>query len=242
MPDSELAAMKPQVYLDSRPAAYFDRFHAHARAHQPGWAYSLLRVLCFPLCRGLYRLRDAGVENVPTDGPAILAPNHFSGMDHFLVGFPIDRPVRYMAKSQLFKGRFLEWALPRVGAFPVRRGHHDEEAIATARTILGQGGVLVMYVEGGRSRSGEIGSQARPGIGRLALETGSPIVPVAIQGSERARNWKRLEFPAVTVRYGEPLEVGSDPHPSRERQQEVADAVLARVRDLHAELESGRPG
>jgi 1-acyl-sn-glycerol-3-phosphate acyltransferase len=159
-------------------------------------------------------------------------------MDHFLVGFAVRRRVRYMAKSQLFKGRFLESALPRVGAFPVRRGQRDEEAIITARTILGQGGLLVMYVEGGRSRSGQIGTEARPGIGRLALQSGAPIVPVAVHGSERARNWKRLEFPAVTVRYGEPLHFGADPNPSRERQQEVADAVLASVRSLYAELSS----
>jgi 1-acyl-sn-glycerol-3-phosphate acyltransferase len=235
MPHSELSPMRPQVYLDQRPAEYFDRFHARAREWGPDWAYALLRVICTPICRGLYRLRDEGVEHVPSEGPAILAPNHFSAMDHFLVGFPISRPVRYMAKSQLFKDPFLEWALPRVGAFPVRRGQHDEEAIITAKAILAQGGLLVMYVEGGRSRSGEIGTRARPGIGRLALETGSPVIPIAVQGSQRARNWKRLEFPPVMVRYGEPLRFGQDPKPSLERQQRVADQVLAKVSEMHAE-------
>ena len=93
-----------------------------------------------------------------------------------------------------------------------------------------------MYVEGGRSRSGRIGTSARPGIGRLALETGAPVVPVAIRGSERARNWRRLEFPAVTVRYGEPLRFEVELEPSRERQQAVADEVLAAVRTMHGEL------
>jgi 1-acyl-sn-glycerol-3-phosphate acyltransferase len=239
---SELAPLKPQVYLDPRPAEHFDRFHARARSRGPDWTYPLLRVLCVPICRGLYRLRDEGAANVPHAGPAILAPNHFSGMDHFLIGFPIARPVRFMAKSQLFKGRFLEWALPRLGAFPVRRGQRDGEALSTARSILSQSGLLVMYVEGGRSRSGQIGDRARPGIGRLSLETGAPIVPVAIHGSERARNWKRLEFPSITVRYGEPLEFSVQSDPPRERQQEVADAVLARVRSLHAELSAGDRG
>jgi 1-acyl-sn-glycerol-3-phosphate acyltransferase len=96
--------------------------------------------------------------------------------------------------------------------------------------------VLVVYIEGGRSRSGQIGAKAKPGIGRLALQTGAPVVPIAIHGSERARNWKRLEFPAVTVRYGDPLPFGSEPEPSRERQQQVADETLVRVRELHAEL------
>jgi 1-acyl-sn-glycerol-3-phosphate acyltransferase len=146
-----------------------------------------------------------------------------------------------MAKSQLFRGPLLEFALSHLGAFPVRRGHHDEEAVLTARAILAQGGLLVMYVEGGRSRSGEIGARARPGVGRLALETGFPVIPVAICGSERARNWKRLEFPAVTVRYGEPLRFGVESGPSRERQRQVADEVLARVRAMHAELKPASP-
>ena len=235
---SDLAPMRPQVYIDPRPAGYFDRFHERARSRGPDWTYPLLRVISTPPCRGLYRLKAQEVGRVPDRGAVILAPNHFSGMDHWFVAFPLRRPVRFMAKSQLFKGRFLEWALPHVGAFPVRRGQRDEQAIITAQTILGQGGVLVMYVEGGRSRSGRIGSSARPGIGRLALETGAPVVPVAIHGSERARNWRRLEFPAVTVRYGEPLRFDVELEPSRERQQAVADEVLAAVRRMHRELEA----
>ncbi len=236
MPHSDLAPMRPQVYLDPRPPEYFDRFHAYVRAREAGLIYPVTRFLSFPPCRLLYRLRAQGLECVPDRGPVILAPNHFSGMDHWFVAFLMRRHVHWMAKSQLFKGRPLEWFLTRIGAFPVRRGQRDEEAIVTAETILGRGGVIVMYVEGGRSRSAVVGARARPGIGRLALETGCSIVPVAIHGSERARNWKRLEFPAVTVRYGEPLRFGTEPNPSRERQQQVADEVLARVRAMHDEL------
>jgi 1-acyl-sn-glycerol-3-phosphate acyltransferase len=227
--------MRPQVYLDPRPAAYFDRFHARARERGPDWIYPLLRAVSQPI-RILYRLRAVDLGNVPARGPVILAPNHFSAMDHWFVGLLLRRRVRFMAKSQLFKGPFLEFVLAHAGAFPVRRGQHDEEAIVTAQAILGQGGVLVLYVEGGRSRSGRIGASARPGIGRLALETGAPIVPVAIHGSERTRNWRRLEFPAVTVRYGKPLEFAVEHEPSRGRQQAVADEVLAAVRTMHAEL------
>jgi 1-acyl-sn-glycerol-3-phosphate acyltransferase len=238
MPNRDPGPMRPQVYLDPRPAAYFDRFHARARRRGPDWTYPLLRVISFPLCRLVYRLRTEGASLVPREGPVILAPNHFSAMDHWFVGMMLPRRIRFMAKSQLFKSRALEWALSHLGAFPVRRGQQDEEAMLTATTILGQGGALVMYIEGGRSRSGRIGSAARPGIGRLALETGTPIVPVAIHGSERARNWRRLQFPAVIVRYGEPMRFGGASDASRERQQEVADAVLANVRAMHEELEA----
>jgi 1-acyl-sn-glycerol-3-phosphate acyltransferase len=234
---SDLAPMRPQVYVDPRPADYFDHFHARARSRGPDWIYPLLRAVSQPL-RVLYTLRARDIDNVPARGPVILAPNHFSGLDHWFVGLVLRRRVRFMAKSQLFKGPFLEFVLSHAGAFPVRRGQRDEEAIITAQAILGQGGVLVMYVEGGRSRTGRIGSSARPGIGRLALETGAPVVPVAIHGSERARNWRRLEFPAVTVRYGKALRFEVEHEPPRERQQAVADEVLAAVRTMHAELEA----
>jgi len=233
MPD--LAPMRPQVYVDPRPANYFDRFHERARSRGPDWIYPLLRIVSQPV-RLAYRLRAVDLANVPARGPVILAPNHFSGLDHWFVGLLLRRQVRFMAKSQLFKGPFLEFVLSHAGAFPVRRGQRDEQAIITAQTILGQGGVVVMYVEGGRSRSGRIGTSARPGIGRLALETGAPVVPVAIRGSERARNWRRLEFPAVTVRYGEPIRFDVELEPARERQQAVADEVLAAVRKMHSEL------
>jgi len=233
--------MKPQVYIDPRPAAYFDRFHRRARTREPDWVYTFVRVVSYPYCRIVFRLRARQIELVPRDGPVILAPNHFSAMDHWFVGILLPRRVRFMAKSQLFKGAFLEFVVSHAGAFPVRRGQHDEEAITTALTILGRGGVLVIYPEGGRSRSGQIGATARHGIGRLALRSGAPIVPVAVSGSERARNWRRLQVPAVTVRYGAPMRFGIEPDASRERQQAVADQVLAAVRELYV-VTAGRAG
>ncbi len=97
--------------------------------------------------------------------------------------------------------------------------------------ILERGDVVVMYLEGGRSRTGELGT-ARPGLGRLALETGVPVVPVAIFGSERTRNWRRLQFPKVTVRFGEPVRFDQIAEPDREQSQYASDQVFARVREL----------
>jgi len=224
--------MKPQVYVDPRPPEYFDRFHARARRREPDWFYTY--------CRLVFRIRAEDTDHVPADGPVILAPNHFSAMDHWFVGILLRRRVHFMAKSQLFRGRALEFVLAHAAAFPVRRGQRDEEAIITALTILRRGGILVIYPEGGRSRSGHIGHSARAGIGRLALESGAPVVPVAIHGSERARNWRRLQFSAVTVRYGEPLRWEPEPEPSRERQQARADDVLAAVRALHGDLAAAK--
>lgn len=226
--------MKPQVYKDPRPAEYFEQFHEAAR-RGAGWTYTLARIVVTIPTILVYRLRVAGLENVPKEGPLVLAPNHFSQMDHFFVGIHLRRKIRFMAKSQLFGTPVLTYIYKHGGAFPVRRGHHDEEAIETARILLDQGEMLLVYVEGGRSRSGELG-QPKPGIGRIALETGVPIVPVYIHGSERVRSWKRLRFPKVTVQFGEPLSFAVERAPSRERQREVAGEVFGRVREMHAGL------
>jgi hypothetical protein len=118
----------------------------------------------------------------------------------------------------------------------VRRGHHDEEAFITAFDVLGRGEAVVMYPEGGRSRTGDLAPQAKPGVGRLALESGAPVVPVAILGSHQVRNWKRLQFPRVTVQYAAPIRFDRIERSSREQQQEAADLILDRIREVHSQL------
>jgi 1-acyl-sn-glycerol-3-phosphate acyltransferase len=235
MPD-----MKPQVYKDDRPASYFDQFHASARKGV-GWTYTFVRIVVSLPTLLIYRVREIGRENVPKTGPLILAPNHFSQMDHFFIGLYLRRKIRFMAKSQMFGPRVLTYVYKHGGVIPVRRGHHDEEAFKTAFTVLGQGGMLLIYAEGGRSRSGELG-EPKPGVGRLGLESGAPIVPVAIYGSAGVRRWKRLRFPKVTVQYGEPLVFPREDEPSRERQLEAATEVFGRVREMYEGLvtRSGR--
>jgi len=229
-----MSDMKPQVYRDERPAEYFDQFHAAARKGV-GWTYPLVRAIVSLPTLLIYRTRAIGVENVPKSGALILAPNHFSQMDHFFVGLYLRRQVRFMAKSQMFGPPVLTYIYKHGGVFPVRRGHGDEESMKTALTILEQGGMLLVYAEGGRSRSGELG-EVKPGIGRIALESGAPVVPVAIQGSEKVRSWKRFRFPKVTVQFGEPIELPTEAAPSRERQLEVAERIFAPVREMYAGL------
>jgi 1-acyl-sn-glycerol-3-phosphate acyltransferase len=235
-----MADMKPQIYKDDRPAEYFDQFHASARKGV-GWTYTFARIILSLPTLLIYRVRAIGLENVPRSGALILAPNHFSQMDHFFVGLYLRRKVRFMAKSQMFGPPLLTYIYKHGGVFPVRRGHRDEEAIKTAATILDQGEMLLVYAEGGRSRSGKL-KEVKPGIGRIALESGALVVPVAIQGSERVRRWKRLSFPKVTVQFGEPLRFPVEETPNRERQLEVAEQIFAPVRGMYEELatRSGR--
>jgi len=226
--------MKPQVYKDPRPAEYFQQFHAAARKGV-GWTYTLARIVLTVPTVLLWRVRGIGVKNVPKEGPLVLAPNHFSQMDHFYAGVYLRRKIRFMAKSQLFGPPVLTYIYKHGGVFPVRRGHHDEEAFETVRQLLDQGEMLLVYAEGGRSRSRQLG-EPKPGIGRIALESGVPIVPVAIHGSERARQWKRFRFPKVTVQFGEPLRFAVEEAPTRERQLQVATEVFARVREMYEGL------
>ena len=239
---SDLASMREQVYTDERPKEHFDRFHARARTREPDWAYELTRVITSLYAYTFLRARSISTEKVPGSGAVILAPNHFSFMDHFLMGCYIRRKVRFMAKSQLFKPP-MQFIYTHGGVFPVRRGARDEEMFVTAETILAKGGAITMYCEGGRSRTGKVGSEAKRGIGRLALETGAPVVPIAIYGSSRVRNWKRLQFPKVTIQYGDALRWEPVENPSREAQQAVADEVLSEIRRLYEGLEEhGRKG
>ncbi len=238
---ADLAPMKDQVYADRRPKEYFDRFHEHARSRDPRFVYDFVRFASSIYAYLFFRARSVGSQNVPETGPVILAPNHFSFMDHFLLGCPLRRKVRFMGKSQLFQPP-LAWVYMHGGVFPVRRGARDEETFITAKAILARGGVVAMYPEGGRSRTGALSERVRPGIGRLALESGAPVVPVAIVGSSRIRNWKRLRFPAVTVEFGRPLRFQSESEPSRASQQETADAVFAEIRAIYdRRLASGHP-
>ena len=160
--------------------------------------------------RAPLRFRVAGRDHLPGTGPAIVAPNHKSFVDIFVVGIATRRHLRFMAKSELFKGP-LGWLFTRLGAFPVRRGEADREALETARAVLRQDGLLIVFPEGTRVDERDALGSPHHGAGRLAVETGAPIVPAAILGTSHL--WlgpipkpRRVEItflPAVTVTSGE---------------------------------------
>jgi len=227
--------VKPQVYKDPRPAEHFTRFHERARRRRPDYIYDLVRLLLTPLLLLFYRTRCIDSDKVPVEGPAVITPNHFSFWDHFFIAVYLRRKVQFMAKSQLFQ-RPIQFIFTHGGVFPVLRGRRDEEAFKTAHTILARGDLVVMYAEGGRSRSGELG-QARPGVGRIALESGVPVVPTAISGSAEVRNWRKLRFPKVTVQYGDPIRFERIDSPTRDQAQAAADEIFERVQQLYYGLQ-----
>ncbi len=242
MKRSEQLAAMGSGGRDERPAECFDAFHERSRTKEPDFAYEWVRVLTGLWALTFFRTRTISSEKVPQSGPVILAPNHGSFMDHFFLAAFIRRKVQFMAKSQLFQPP-LQYVYSHGGVFPLRRGHRDEEAFVTARAILERGGAVAMYCEGTRSRDGKLSDRPKPGIGRLALETGAAIVPVAIHGSAKVRNWRKGEFPKVTVQYGDPIRFEAVQNPTRDQQMAVAEEIFGEIRVLYSGLETlGRKG
>lgn len=228
-----MAELPPQKYKDPRPAEYFDQFHERSRTKKPNWVYELVRGILTPVAVLLYRTRAIGTENVPAEGPVLLAPNHFSQMDHFFAGVFLRRKIRFMAKSQLFGPPVLTSIFTHGGVFPVRRGYRDDEAFKTVYTIFEemQGSVLV-YAEGGRSRTGGLGDP-KPGVGKIALESGVDVVPIAIYAVRSKRPWSKFTFPKVTVQFGLPMSFPVVEEPTREQQMEASEAIFDHVRIMY---------
>jgi 1-acyl-sn-glycerol-3-phosphate acyltransferase len=191
------------------PVAALTNEEAHRVARERGvsrWLYRLFRVIVGPLVRLLYGLTVTGVENIPATGAAIIAPNHKSFFDSFVIAVGIPRPVRSIGKAELFHG----WrgrVFLGLGGFPVRRGESDAEALETARTVLRNGDLLVMFPEGTRVRDPDALGSPKRGAARLALEIGVPLIPTAISGTEK----RRIPRPRrVQVSFGAPIDVSAD--------------------------------
>lgn len=202
---------------------------------RPSWIYLLIGALTAPVVRALFRLRAGGLENLPQGG-YVLAANHLSNLDPWALGVPLfpRRHLRFMGKSELFRTP-LKQIITAGGAFPVHRGQGDLEAIETAKSLVLDGHVVVMFPEGTRQRKG-LRKRYRPrphtGAARIALAAASPLVPAAIVGTDRL---SRLG--PIRVTYGKPLDVsdldGQDP---REAAQQATDRLMAEIERLKAEL------
>jgi glycerol-3-phosphate dehydrogenase (NAD(P)+) len=191
----------------SRPDFAGSHAALHDRTRDRGvnpLVYWLVRALVQPFFHLYFRLSRIGREHVPESGPVIYCSNHRSFLDPFVIGTIARRPIYYVAKQELFRHRLIAWLLNSLGAFPVVRGAGDQDMLATAKAILERGDSVLMFAEGTRIRPGALGRPKR-GVGRLALETGAPVVPVAVFGTEAVRKGWRIRPHKVRIRIGSPL-------------------------------------
>ncbi len=199
----------------------------HRRAREQGanpFVYWLVRAFFQPFFHIYFRMSRIGREHIPAEGPVIVAANHRSFLDPFVIATMARRPMYYVAKQELFKKPLVAWFLNALGAFPVNRGMADTEMIETARAILARGDIVLIFPEGTRTRPGSLGKPHR-GVGRLALETGAPVVPVAVIGTEAVRRGWRIRPHKVRIRAGRPLRFPQVEGPSAA----LAGAVTARI-------------
>ncbi len=218
------------------------RYHDYTRRHGVNWLlYLLARVFMTPFCVVYFRLTRNGRDHGRVRGGLIVAANHRSFLDPFVIGgaLPWRRPMNYVAKVELFERRWQGWLLSRLGAFPIRRGESDEDSVETARLVVERGGTVCIFPEGTRIRHGTLASPKR-GVGRLALQTGAPVVPTAIVGSEHVRRGWRIRPRKVRVRLGKAMTFPRVEEPS----PPLAESVTARIWPnvlLQWEAEGGLP-
>jgi 1-acyl-sn-glycerol-3-phosphate acyltransferase len=204
---------------------------------RPSWLYSAIALLSWPVLKTLFRHRAAGLENVPADGGFVLAANHWSNFDPWPLGLPLfpRRFLRFMAKAELF------WfplgpIIKAGGAFRVRRGVRDEEAIATAVALCREGQTVVMFPEGTRRRKGlrkKYEAQWHTGAARIALEARVPLVPAGIAGTDRLARLGPLR-----VAYGAPIRLDDlSELPTSESARIATDRLQSAISELEEELE-----
>lgn len=221
---------------DENPAALED-------PSTPSWFYAFGRVALAPLARAIYRPRVEGRSNVPSEGRVIFASNHLSFIDSIAIPVAVaPRPVHFLAKSSYFEGTGFKGWLSRslftaVGAVPVRRGAGQAalDALEQQRQILETGAAVALYPEGTRSLDGRL-YKGRTGVAFLALQTGAPVVPVGLIGTDKVMP-VGARFPSlrerVTVRFGEPLDLSHHgPASSGRARRAATDEIMAAIHAL----------
>lgn len=197
------------------------------------WLYWLGKRLLFPFYRLVYRIRVVGRENLPASGPALLCSNHIAAKDPVLLGVVLRRQVFYMAKEELFRNPFIGAVLRALGAFPVARGTGGADALKNAADLLGENAVVGVFIEGTRSKTGELG-RPKTGAALLAYQTHAPVVPVCITG---AAGGIVRPFRRTVIRFGPPipdqaLDLRDD---SSLRLRRASRAIMAGIAALRAQ-------
>jgi 1-acyl-sn-glycerol-3-phosphate acyltransferase len=215
-----------------------------ALANSGGWVfYTFMTRVVRPILWLLFRPRVVGGENVPSYGPLIVASNHLSLIDSFIIPLAVPRPVTYIAKADYFEGgglkkSFVRWFLTNLGHVPVRRGARRAAmgALEQAAEVLGHSGAFAIYPEGTRSPDGRL-YRGRTGVGWLVLESGARVLPVALEGTEKIQpigvSFPRVFGPRPTVRIGPPMDFSHyrDLPPAKARRA-ITDEIVETIQKM----------
>jgi 1-acyl-sn-glycerol-3-phosphate acyltransferase len=217
-------------------------YHAYTRERGVNMLMLVLvRAVVQPAMLIWFRLARHGREHVKAKGPLLVASNHRSFLDPFAIAvtLPWRRPLQFVAKVELFEKPWQGWILSRLGAFPIRRGESDEEAMETSRLVLERGGVVCIFPEGTRIRAGSLAEPKR-GVGRLALETGAAVLPVAVVGTEHVRRGWRVRPRKVKLRVGRAMTFPRTERPSPALAATVTERIWPNI-ELQWEWLGGLP-
>lgn len=189
--------------------------------------YNFAKYACLPICKVLYPFKFANKNTVPNDGAYIIACNHLSASDAILIALGQERNMNFMAKSELFKNKLVARLLTKFGAFAVNRNSGDGIAINRSAELLNNGELVTIFLEGTRSRTGEL-LRPRSGVALVAYQSNVPVIPAAITLKNGGKN---KIFKKRTVRFGEPLtptELGlvtGSPKEFRDASRKIMDKI-----------------
>lgn len=201
-----------------------------------GQLYTIAKSVLTPLFRFGWRVRVDGLENVPTDGPAILCPNHTSVIDSFMMPLVLPRRITFVGKAEYMDDWKTKFIFPAMGMIPIDRsgGNASERALNAAARVLERGELFGIYPEGTRSRDGVL-HKGHTGPARLAMRTGAPIIPVGMRGTREIQP-PEAKFPkpfkVCSIGFGKPVSpdrYDSDDHLAL---RQMIDEVMFAIREL----------
>lgn len=200
--------------------------------------YTIIRNIARLLCIIYFRLKATGVENIPKKRGFVLASNHSSFLDPVVLAAASPRQLHFMAKDDLFKVPFLGWLISLLNAFPVKRGRQSSEAFKEAVKRLREREALLIFPEG-RRRDRDVFSQAKGGVGLLALKAEVPIIPALIEGADAAMP-KGIIFPRpahIKVHFGHSIDCWKfvSTHSKKNMYRQISDEVMRRITELKYE-------
>jgi len=192
--------------------------------------YTIGKGICMPIFKLLYRFKTVNADNIPSEGGVIIASNHIANSDPPLMGLSSRRRMYFMAKVELFKNKFFGALIRALGAFPVERGAGDGKAIKTGEDLIREGNVMTIFIEGGRTKTGEL-MRPRSGCALVAQQMQVPVVPACITIVGNPKNI----FAKRVVEFGKPLtpqQLGLTVDGGRRELKDASNMIMGEIKKM----------